>query len=279
MADMIGINRRVDKKSYEQLKKGIIPDNAFKFNVPIRALQFLSEVPHTENGQVTEEYSHMYDKSRYAYLLDAPFKISNLCCNQMKKNPMKHYQKKTGRNPFVGTMAEESRLRKTQWIKFGCNMFDAKYPASKPLSFWTEQDILQYIKKYNLKIADAYGEVYYTDDAGFKYENPFVTEGLTLTTSKAKRTGCVFCMFGITQDLKRFELLNQEEPKLCDYVMCGGEFNGEYWQPSENGLGYWFVIEWLNKFGGLKISIPNREYYLNTYSTDRTKEILSGGVV
>ncbi len=82
-------------------------------------------------------------------------------------------------------------------------------------------------------------------------------------------------MFGITQDKDRFIRLAEQEPKLCDYVMRGGEFgeNG-MWQPSKNGLGYWFVIEWLNVHGNLKIGMPDRQHYLNEYQTDETRKYL-----
>ena len=239
-------------------------------------------MPHIENGEVTNEFSKMYDKSRWAWLLDAPFRISNQCCNNMKKEPLHRYQKETGRNPFIGTMAEESRLRKSNWLKTGCNAYEGKNPSSKPLSTWTEQDILQYIKKYNLEIADAYGEV--RVQAKDEIEGQMTIQELLsdyreckLETSKAKRTGCIFCMFGIGQDRERFKRLAEDEPKLCDYVMRGGEFVGENWQPNDIGLGYWFVIEWLNTFGDMQIYIPDRERYLKEYSTPETEEILRGG--
>jgi 3'-phosphoadenosine 5'-phosphosulfate sulfotransferase (PAPS reductase)/FAD synthetase len=56
-------------------------------------------------------------------------------------------------------MACESRLRKTQWIKNGCNAFNAKRKVSKPLSFWTEQDVLLYIYQNHIPIASVYGDV------------------------------------------------------------------------------------------------------------------------
>ena len=31
------------------------------------------------------------------------------------------------------------------------------------------------------------------------------------------------------------------------------------WQPSKDGLGYWFVLEWLNVHGKIGISIYNEE--------------------
>ena len=196
----------------------------------------------------------MYDKSKYAFLLDAPFKISNKCCDVMKKNSAKKYEKQTHRVPYIGTMAEESRLRKSKWMKYVCNAFEQKsHPTSQPLSFWTEQDILQYINKYHLEIAEIYGDVVYTDDDGMFYENDLFMKDMKLTTTGAKRTGCVFCMFGITQDTERFLKLKEAEPKKYDYVMRGGKFdeNG-MWIP-DKGLGYKFVIDWLNEHGNLGI--------------------------
>lgn len=185
----------------------------------------------------------------YKWLLDAPFKISNKCCDVMKKDSAKAYEKETGRKPFIGTMADESRLRKTKWLQYGCNAFDAKRPRSAPLSFWTEQDILEYIKLNNLKIADVYGDVV-TD-----YQTMGMIEGQLsliepkpiLKTTGASRTGCVFCLFGISQDTDKFLRLKEIEPKKYEYVMNGGHFENGLWMPDTNGLGYKFVIDWLNE--------------------------------
>lgn len=100
-----------------------------------------------------------FDYRKYAYLLDAPFKVSAKCCDIMKKNPLKKYSKESGRVPIIGTMASESRARKSQWIKEGCNMVSGKEPSSRPLSFWTENDILQYILKYDVPYCSIYGSI------------------------------------------------------------------------------------------------------------------------
>jgi len=190
-----------------------------------------------------------YSMEQYAWLLDAPFKISHKCCDIMKKSPSKEYEKKTGRKPFIGTLADESRLRRTKWLRFGCNAFDEKRPTSNPLSFWLETDILRYIKENNIPIADVYGDVVYEND-GFYYYDGF---GDNLTTTGAKRTGCIFCLFGITQDKERFVRLKSREPKRYEFVMNGGHFENGLWIPDEKGLGYKFVIDWLNEHGNLGI--------------------------
>ena len=241
----------------------------------------LGEVPHTEHGEMTDEYSKMYDDSRWQLLLDAPFKISSKCCLNFKEKPMAQYAKKTGKIPIVGTMAEESRQRKNVWIQFGCNSFEGKNPMSRPLSTWTEQDILQYVIKYNLDIAEAYGKirVQTKDEIEGQMTIQEVLEDYReckLETTGEKRTGCIFCMFGINADKERFKRLAEKEPTLFDYVMRGGEFNGEYWQPNNEGLGYWFVLEWLNTFGETNIVIPDREMYIEKYSNAKTDEILNG---
>lgn len=191
------------------------------------------------------------------------------------------------KNSNNSTNAEESKARLTEWLKNGCNAFEKKRPISNPMSFWTENDVLQYIHENNLPIAGAYGEVvrdwykeglvegqidFYESLAEIipGYELPY-----TYKTTGCKRTGCIFCMFGITQDKDRFIRLAEQEPKLCDYVMRGGEFNENgMWQPSKDGLGYWFVIEWLNVHGNLKISLPDREKYFLKYQTEETGKYL-----
>ena len=96
-------------------------------------------------------------------MLDAPFEISNRCCDVMKKEPIHRYARETERMPITAQMASESRLRTQVWLRNGCNAFNVKNPISNPMSFWTEQDVLRYIKDKGLKICSVYGEVV-TDD-------------------------------------------------------------------------------------------------------------------
>ena len=154
------------------------------------------------------ELHSIADKSKWKYLIHAPFKISNECCNVMKKNPLHKFEKESGLKAIIGTMATESRQRTTQWLKTGCNAFDLKNPASKPLSFWTEQDILEYIKIYDLTYASVYGEI--LQDKNGKYY-----------TTGCNRTGCMFCMFGchLEKEPNRFQRLKITHPKVWEFCM------------------------------------------------------------
>ena len=157
---------------------------------------------------------------KYHYLIDAPFPISHKCCNIMKKDPIKKYEKQTGKVPFIGTMASESILRKQSYLKNGCNAFNSKRPISTPIGFWTEQDVLLYIKNNNIEIASVYGDIVEVDGV--------------LKTTKCDRTGCVFCGFGIELEKgeNRYQRLERTHPQLHDYCM--------------NKLGFKEVCEYMN---------------------------------
>lgn len=151
------------------------------------------------------------NKSRYNYdkwnfLLNAPFKISNKCCNVMKKKPVHKFYKDTKKAPIIATMAEESQLREQHYLQTGCNAFNNKIPTSTPIAFWTEQDILEYIDTYKIPIASVYGEVI----KGDKYY-----------TTGCQRTGCMFCGFGchLEKYPNRFQRLAETHPKQYDYII------------------------------------------------------------
>lgn len=250
-------------------------------NIPIYRLKKLNGEAVDKDGNPSQ-----YNIPQWKFLLDAPFNISHKCCDVMKKNPAKKYEKDNESVGIIATMADESRLRKEKWLKHGCNAFELKRPQSNPMSFWTEQDVLTYIHTYNLTIADAYGQVVRDWDKDGLVEGQielfekyaeiipgYELPNKTYKTTGCKRTGCIFCGFGITQDKQRFVRLSEQEPKLCDYVMRGGEFSESgMWQPSKDGLGYWFVLEWLNVHGDLKIGIPNRDYYMDRYCTEGNRK-------
>ncbi|MGL5050677.1 MAG: hypothetical protein ACRC6E_08655, partial [Fusobacteriaceae bacterium] len=88
--------------------------------------------------------------------------------------------------------------------------FDVKHPNSKPLGFWLEEDIWNYIETNDLSISECY------------------------TRHKMKRTGCYGCLFGCHIEQKetgtnRISRLEKTHPKLHNHLV--------------NDLGYKHVME------------------------------------
>jgi len=140
--------------------------------------------------------------TKWLYLKNAPFKISEQCCDVMKKEPIKKYEKEAKRKGIVGMMASESKMRIGWYLKYGCNAFDKKQPQSSPIMFWLEKDIWEYLKKYDVPYCNIY-------DTGIS------------------RTGCMWCMFGVHLEKgeNRFQKMEKTHPKQHDYCInklgCG----------------------------------------------------------
>ena len=145
---------------------------------------------------------------KWRYLIDAPFDITHKCCYFMKKSLSHQYEKKNNVKMIVATTTEESALRTTSWILYGCNAFNSKKQQSRPMSFWTEQDILQYIKEYNIPIAKVYGDIILDENGKYK-------------TTGVNRTGCMFCMYGVQyeESPNRFEKMKITHPKQYEWCM------------------------------------------------------------
>lgn len=171
---------------------------------------------------------------KWKYLKDADFLVGDQCCENMKKHPLKDYYKKTVIHPMTAVMAVESNRREKAWKENGGNAFNLKQPISTPMAFWTEQDVLRYIQKYNLPYAPVYGEL--KESNGILYFTNY------------KRTGCVFCGFGchLEKEPNRFQTLAQTHPQLYDYCMRGGKYDDSgKWVP-DKGLGMAKVLDFIN---------------------------------
>ena len=146
-------------------------------------------------------------------------------------------------------MASESKIREKAWLETGCNSFDGKYKISKPMSFWTEQDVLEYIRRNDIEIASVYGFIAADKDGQQALDDC----GCKLCTTGESRTGCIFCGFGahLEKGEGRFERLKRTHPKQYDYCMNGGSYDSDgIWKPDKNGLGMKHVIDTLNSLYG-----------------------------
>lgn len=176
------------------------------------------------NGDERGKYGMLAKK--WQFLVNVPEDISEKCCDVMKKAPAHQYEKETGRYPITGQMACESRLRKKIWLDYGCNIYEGNRIKSNPLSFWTEQDILEYLVRFNVPYCSVYGEI--KQDKNGKYY-----------TTGEHRTGCIFCGFGchLEDEPNRFQRLKETHPKLWEYCMKDWD-NG--------GLGMKKVLDYIN---------------------------------
>ena len=189
--------------------------------------QYIHEYKHTKSSYMKMRRMQGDSKGRfkisekYKYLVNAPFDISHKCCDKLKKEPIKKYEKDTGRVPFIGTHCDDSILRMQQYLKNGCNSFLSKRPMSKPLSFWKETDIIEYIKINELNYPSVYGEIVIDENNNYKF-------------SKLKGTGCIFCGFGVQleKEPNRFQKLEKSHPQLYNYCM--------------NKLGFKEVCDYMN---------------------------------
>lgn len=193
--------------------------------------QFISEYKTTKSAKLKDiringnKWGRGKISNKWKFLISAPFNISHKCCSIMKKTPAKKYERKNKKYPIIGTMACESQNRESAWKRHGCNAFEGTRPLSQPMSFWTEQDVLQYIKRFNISYASVYGSI--SQDESGKYY-----------TTGCDRTGCIFCGFGchLEKEPNRFQRLKQTHPKLWEYCM-------KPWD--DGGLGMRNVLEYI----------------------------------
>lgn len=159
---------------------------------------------------------------QWKYLLNAPFNIGSGCCKEMKLKPIAEYVKKTGRVPIMGTTASESALRAQKFMQYGFYNLEGKKAQCTPMSIWTDDDVWEYIHRFNLPYCKIYDMCY-------------------------DRTGCVFCMFGahLDKEPNRFQKLQRTHPDLWRYCMKPYD---------DGGLGLREVLEFMG--------IPYENYLL-----------------
>lgn len=133
--------------------------------------------------------------AKWMKLLTAPFKVSDHCCDIIKKQPSAAYGRETGRYGMIGTRASEGRRRELAYKRTGCNAFDLRQPRSTPLAIWSADDVQRYISENGIKVATVYGMGY-------------------------TRTGCMACGFGAhLRNPNQFQLLYDTHPKVWNWAM------------------------------------------------------------
>lgn len=138
----------------------------------------------------------------------AQFKVSNKCCEWMKEKPCDQYMHETKRKPYMGLMASEGGQREKYLKIHGCNHYTKSTARSCPFAIFSRQDLLQLALDLNVPVPAIYGTIERNE------------KGLLYTT-RAQRTGCSMCGFGIHIEKRphRFDRLREDNPKEWRFWM------------------------------------------------------------
>lgn len=168
-------------------------------------------------------------------LIAADFETSGICCNILKKAPIKAIQKQFKLVPVIAEMASDSKSRKNAYMHTGCNSFNSGELKSKPMGFWIQYEPEKYIYKRDVPLFKIYGKVE-------KHKKEYKCTG-------EQHTGCKLCLFGCKFKARetQFTDLAKTEPNTVRWA---------FKPVSEGGLGYLEIIEYLNKNCKCKIQIP-----------------------
>lgn len=147
------------------------------------------------------------------------FKVSSKCCYYLKEKPCDDWGKEHNSVPFLGLMASEGGRRAKSLRMNGCNYFGKSTIRSAPFAIFSRQDILQLALDLNVPVPAIYGTIERKENG-------------TLYTTKAQRTGCSMCGFGLHLEKRphRFDQLKERNPKEWQYWMydcCTDEETGE----------------------------------------------------
>lgn len=138
----------------------------------------------------------------------APFKVSSKCCYYLKEKPCDDWAKEHNSVPYLGMMASEGGRREKSLMMHGCNYFGKTTIRSCPFAIFNRQDILQLALELKTPVPEIYGQIERKPDG-------------ILYTTKAQRTGCSMCGFGVHLDKRphHFDMLYQSNPKEWDFWM------------------------------------------------------------
>ena len=154
---------------------------------------------HALSARTKQNSQDYLDRNFKKYEKYKELPISDKCCDKLKKEPLRRKAKELGMQcAILGILASESYQREKDWLEYGCNVFhERKDNQSRPLSFWTDDDILEYIERYNVKIPKLYAMGY-------------------------TRNGCMYCGFGVQLEpdgQNRYQRLKETHPAQYTYFI------------------------------------------------------------
>lgn len=152
------------------------------------------------------------------------FLVSSKCCYYLKEKPCDDWAKEHNSAPYLGLMASEGGRRAKGLMLHGCNYFGASTVRSAPFAIFDRQDILTLALEMDQWFQEHWEEY------GFGYIDTVIPEVYgeikqnskgKLYTTKAQRTGCDICGFGVHMEKRphRFDQLRERNPKAWQYWM------------------------------------------------------------
>lgn len=184
--------------------------------------------------------------------LKPDFLVSDRCCYYLKEKPCDNWAKENNSVPYLGLMASEGGRRQKSLMINGCNYFGASTIRSAPFAIFSRQDLLQLALDLNVPVPEVYGTIE-RDSSG------------QLFTTKAQRTGCSMCGFGIQKERKRphrFDLLYQNNPA-----------EWEFWM---NEVGFGAVFDWIG-FLWQQPYIKGKPAWISRKERESILEVRHGG--
>ncbi|HML37015.1 MAG TPA: phosphoadenosine phosphosulfate reductase family protein [Bacillota bacterium] len=142
-------------------------------------------------------------------------KFSQHCCKLIKKDPSEQLQAELDVDViFKGLMASESQTRKTNFATRGYlfkssrpHLGDDPFYHCNPLQIWTDDDIWEYIRMYDVPYSELY-DMGYTDDQGVEHKIP--------------RNGCYGCATAIMRKDNQLSMARRTHPRQWTAVMDYG---------------------------------------------------------
>lgn len=182
-------------------------------------------------------FAGMENKKYGTNYKEAFFKVSNQCCYHMKEKPCGDWSRKHESYPYLGMMASEGGQREESLIDHGCNYYGKTVIRSAPFAIFTRQDLLQLTLEMDKLWKNGWRQEYEEDcrNRGLLKTGEHFTDSIvpeiygtierkpdgTLYTTKAQRTGCSMCGFGVHMEKRphRFDRLRERNPKEWEFWM------------------------------------------------------------
>lgn len=184
-----------------------------------------------------------YENENEGVHYDKPdFFVSNDCCYWLKEKPCDDWAKNHNSYPYLGMMASEGGQREEALVEHGCNFYGKTVMRSAPFAIFTRNDILRLaleMDKWYYDHINLFEELYYQQPYSKDKNGNVIPYEILETiipsaygeikqhengdyyTTRAQRTGCSMCGFGIHLEERphRFDRLREDNPDEWKFWM------------------------------------------------------------